>query len=173
MSDTIVANLTLDSLRSALQLAGYRAETVADPVGDFTYLRSATNGMTFDIRPGTQFADGSFLDAAFVGVLQVQGELPLDIVNRWNSSRRFARLHLSHPFLMLVLDVTVAGGVSQNYLRAQIEIWDQLLQQLIVYLRDELPKIGATNGAAAGSVSSAVNSETGRSNQSIASATVQ
>ena len=167
MSDIIIANMTLDSLRTALQSAGYRAETVTDPVGNFTYLRSATNGMQFDIRPGNQLGDGSFLDVAFIGVLQVQGELPLDIVNRWNLSRRFARLQLSHPFLMLVLDVSIAGGVGQNYLRAQIEIWDHLLQQLFAFLREELPKIGGTNGAdpAAMSGSSAASSN--------ASATVQ
>jgi hypothetical protein len=48
---------------------------------------------------------------------------------------------------MLVLDVSIAGGVGQNYLRAQIEIWDHLLQQLFAFLREELPKIAGTNGA--------------------------
>jgi hypothetical protein len=147
MSDTMITNLTLDSLREAFQLAGYRAETVTDPAANITYLRSSTNGMAFDIRPGNQLTDGSFVDLALVAVLQVQGQLPLDIVNRWNASRRFARLQLSQPFLLLSLDVSVAGGVAQNHLRAQIEIWDYLLQQLIVYLREELPKLVGTNGA--------------------------
>lgn len=38
-------------------------------------------------------------------------------------------------------DVSVAGGVGQNHLRAQIEIWDHLIQQLVGYLREELPKL--------------------------------
>jgi hypothetical protein len=148
MSESIITKLTLDSLRDSLQLAGYRVESMTDPVVNTTYLRSATSGLVFDIRPGNRFADPdqSFVDIAFIAALQVQGELPLDIVNRWNVTRRFARLQLSQPFLILSHDVSVAGGVAQNYLRAQIEIWDQLLQQLISYLREELAKGAATNG---------------------------
>jgi len=64
--------------------------------------------------------------------------LPLDVVNRWNASRRFARLQLSPPFLALSLDFSLAGGVTQTYVRAQIEIWDHLMQQLVSFLREEL-----------------------------------
>ena len=56
---------------------------------------------------------------------------------------------LSQPFLAFCLDVSVAGGVAPNYLRAQIEIWDRLVQELIAYLREELPKVAAANSAAA------------------------
>jgi Putative bacterial sensory transduction regulator len=152
MSETIITKLTVDSLRENIQLAGYRVETMTDPVVNTTYLRSATSGFVFDIRPGNRLtdADQSFLDVAFIAALQVQGELPLDIVNRWNVTRRFARLQLSQPFLILSHDVSVAGGVTHNYLRAQIEIWDHLLQQMISYLREELPKIAGANAAGAG-----------------------
>ena len=60
-------------------------------------------------------------------------------------SRRFARLQFSPPFLVFCMDVSAAGGVAPNYLRAQIEIWDRLAQDLIAYLRDELRKLGAPN----------------------------
>jgi hypothetical protein len=149
MSDTVITKLSLDSLRETLQQAGYRVEAVTDPVANIPYLRSATGGLAFDIRPGNRLAgaDGDFLDATFTAVLQVQGELPLDLVNRWNATRRFARLQLSQPFLVFCLDVSVAGGVTSNHLRAQIEIWDRLVQELIAYLRDELPKLAPANGA--------------------------
>jgi hypothetical protein len=150
MSDTPVVKLTLDALRDVLQQVGYRVEEVTDPVANVPYLRSATGGLAFDIRPGNRLADaddGSFVDAAFTAVLQIQGELPLDLVNRWNATRRFARLQLSQQFLVFCLDVSVAGGVMPNHLRAQIEIWDRLVQELIVYLRDELRQLTATNGA--------------------------
>ncbi len=122
MPDTIITHLTLDSLRDILQQTGYRVETVTDPVANIVYLRSATNGLAFDVRPGNRIAvDGeNFADTAFTAVLQVQGELPLDLVNRWNATRRFARLQLSQPFLVLSLDVSVTGGVASNHLRAQI-----------------------------------------------------
>jgi hypothetical protein len=149
MSETIITKLTIDSLRENIQLAGYRVETMTDPVVNTTYLRSSTSGFVFDIRPGNRLADAdqSFFDVAFIAALQVQGELPLDIVNRWNVTRRFARLQLSQPFLILSHDVSVAGGVAPNHLRAQIEIWDHLLQQMISYLREELPKIAASSAA--------------------------
>uniref|UniRef100_UPI0005BC875C YbjN domain-containing protein n=1 Tax=Bradyrhizobium sp. Ai1a-2 TaxID=196490 RepID=UPI0005BC875C len=114
------------------------------------YLRSATNGLAFDVRPGNPTAGEpqGFLDVALIAVLQVQGELPLELVNRWNASRRFARLQLSPPFLALSLDVSVAGGVTPTNLRAQIEIWDHLVQQLVAYLRDELANLAKVNDKA-------------------------
>ncbi len=154
MSETTIIHLTLNSLREILQQAGYRVETITDPVANIVYLRSATNGLAFDVRPGNRLAGDSesFADTAFTAVLQVQGELPLDLVNRWNATRRFARLQLSQPFLVLSLDVSVTGGVTANYLRAQIEIWDHLVQQLIAYLRDELPKLAPVNAGSPGAV---------------------
>jgi Putative bacterial sensory transduction regulator len=149
LSDLIL-NLTLDSLREILQQAGYRVETVIDPVAVIPYLRSATGGLAFDIRPGNRLAgqdladqERGFADVAFTAVLQVQGELPLDLVNRWNATRRFARLQLSQPFLVFCMDVSAAGGVTPVHLRAHIEIWDRLVQELIAYLRDELQKLSA------------------------------
>ena len=158
MSETIITKMTVDSLRESIQLAGYRVETATDPVVNTAYLRSATSGFVFDIRPGNRLddADRSFLDVAFIAALQVQGELPLDIVNRWNVTRRFGRLQLSQPFLILSHDVSVAGGVAQTYLRAQVEIWDHLLQQLISYLREELPKIAGANATGAGTAGIAI-----------------
>ena len=149
MSDSLITKFTLDGLREILQQAGYRVETVTDPVANVPYLRSATAGLTFDIRPGSRLAGAAaeFADLAFVAVLQVQGDLPLEVVNRWNVTRRFARLQLSQPFLVFCLDATVAGGVSPNHLRAQIEIWDRLVQDLIGYLREELRKLGTTGAA--------------------------
>ena len=149
MSDAMMTKLTLDSLREILQQAGYRVETVTDPVANVPYLRSATAGLAFDIRPGNRLVgdEQDFADLAFAAVLQVQGELPLEVVNRWNTIRRFARLQLSQPFLVLCLDVSVAGGVAPNYLRAQIEIWDRLVQELIAYLREELPKLATSIAA--------------------------
>jgi hypothetical protein len=151
MPDNLISKLSLDSLREALQQAGYRVETVTDPVANTPYLRSATSGLAFDVRPGNRPADDptSFVDVAFTAVLQVQGELPLDVVNRWNATRRFGRLQLSPPFLVFNMDFAVAGGVTPDHLRAQIEIWDRLVQELIAHLREELGKLNAASAAKA------------------------
>jgi hypothetical protein len=144
MSD-VITKLTVDGLRESFQGAGYRVETLTDPVANVQYLRSATAGLAFEIRPGNRFLgeEESFADVMLLAALQVQGELPLDIVNRWNATRRFARLQFSPPFLMFCFDICVAGGVAPNNLRAQIEIWDRLVQELIGHLRDELARLGA------------------------------
>ena len=48
-------------------------------------------------------------------------------------------------FLVLELDVIVAGGVSENYLLATTELWDRLLQEFLLFLR-----ANAAPGAGAG-----------------------
>lgn len=142
----LIARMTLETLRDLLQDAGYRVETVAE--GRARFLRSATSRFAFDIRPGNSVVGSAdhFADIAFVALLAVQGTLPLDLVNRWNCTRRFGRLFLDQSipgqdFLVLSMDVSFAGGVTLQQLRAQIEIWDSLLQQLVPWLREELSKI--------------------------------
>lgn len=151
MSDAMISNLSLDVLREWIHQAGYRVETVTDPVASTPFLRSATNGLAFDIRGGNRSsaAGEQFSDFAFVAPLQVQGELPLELANRWNATRRFSRLQLSHSFLVLSFDVSVVGGVSFNHVRAQLEIWDHLMQQFVAYLREELPKLASDQTAPA------------------------
>lgn len=177
MSDANITSLDLDELRDAFQQAGYRVETVTDPVTNAPYLRSATGGLAFDIRPGNRLNDAPrrFLDAVFIAVFQVQGELSLDLVNRWNLTRRFGRLQYSPPFLMFTMDIGVFGGVSRVHLRGQIETWDRLAQELIAYLREELNKLG---GPQAGTPQAAnkppeLAGEQGRSERADASATIQ
>jgi hypothetical protein len=139
----LLTKLTLDGLRQTFQGAGYRVETASDPIASTTYLRSATAGLAFEIRPGNRLPgdDEGFVDATLMAAMQVQGELPLDVINRWNATRRFGRLQLSLPFLVFHFDICVAGGVTRSNLQAQIEIWDRLVQELIGYLRDELSKL--------------------------------
>ena len=65
----------------------------------------------------------------------MQGELPAGLAERWNVEKRFARLTVQGAFLVLELDVIVAGGVSENYLLATTELWDRLLQEFLLFPR--------------------------------------
>jgi hypothetical protein len=47
-----------------------------------------------------------------------------------------ARLSLQGGFLVMEMDVVVAAGVSADHLRSHLELWDRLLQEFIVYLRE-------------------------------------
>lgn len=145
----LLAYITLDELRTALHAAGYRAELVSD--GNVSLLRSASNGLGFDVRPGNTFPGkpDHFSDVAFVAVLSVQGSMPLDIVNKWNRMHRFCRLFVDKPqgtdeFLVLTFDLSIVGAVSPNYIRTQLQIWDSLIQQLIPWLREELGKLASS-----------------------------
>lgn len=151
-----LAFVTLENLRAVIQDSGYRAEIVTD--GTISFLRSASNGLDFDLRPGNVLANASgtvgegpqrFADFVFVVLFAVQGAFPVDVLNRWNQTHRFARLFLdkTNPekeFLAMTLDVSVAGGVTRVYLRHQLAIWDSLVQQLVPWLREELGKIAST-----------------------------
>jgi hypothetical protein len=161
MSDTILTKLTIDGLRETLQQIGYRAEALTDPIANVTYLRSSTGGVGFDLRPGNQANDqsGAFSDVALLAILQVQGDFPLELVNRWNVSRRFARLQFSKPYLVLCMDVLLAGGTTSSNLRANIEIWDRLLQDLVTYLREELRALNAGQQTAVSASANAPSSQ--------------
>jgi len=151
---TLIEALTPDALREMLLAAGYRAEDVAGQANDAPILRSATGGLAFEIRfanpllgTGPNGKGTGFADATFLAAFRVQGELPLSLVNAWNATRRFARLHLSERMLVLTLEINVLGGVAPAHLRAQLEIWDRLVQQLIAYLREEVAKLAAQTPA--------------------------
>jgi hypothetical protein len=146
----LIQTITLERLRELLQRFGYRAELVTAEAQKTTFLRSATAGMAFDIRPGNRLPGdtAAFADFSFLALFTIKGgELPWALVNNWNNQRRFGRLHIDQGFLMLDMDVSVTGGVRADHLSAQFAIWDQLLQGLITYLRTELPRFAANGGA--------------------------
>jgi hypothetical protein len=152
MSDTTILSLTPSSLRQVLQEAGYRAEAFTDPMG-VPRLGSATGGLPFEIRFGNRIPGDAevYADVTFIAALRVQGVLSLDIVNTWNNTKRFARLHLNQDHLFLDMDVTVLGGVSVAHLRTQVQLWDRLVQELLHYLRNAADKIAAANNPGQGS----------------------
>jgi hypothetical protein len=151
MSEPIITSLTPANLHEILQQAGYRAELMTNRP-NAPYLRSATGGIPFEVQfvnrmPGD--AD-TYADICFVVVLRLQGEMPLTVVNDWNNSRRFARLRLVQDMAVLDLDLSAVGGLTHGYLRAQIGLWEQLVQGLVPFLRDAFIKIAGANSAPQG-----------------------
>ncbi|MEJ0052089.1 MAG: YbjN domain-containing protein [Methylovirgula sp.] len=165
MTDVLIHSLTLDELSDHLQKFGYRAERVKDPAGQIL-LRSATAGMGFDLRMGSKLPSSIagnqrperepagetqaqapvdvHTDFTFLVVFAINGgTLPPDLLNSWNNAYRFARLRTDQRLLILDMDVSVAGGVSRNHLRAAFATWDQLIASLITYLRTELARQNA------------------------------
>lgn len=131
----LIAHVSPQSLTEVLQAAGYRVNQT-DQNG-IVQLLSASQGIGYAVRFGNRAAEqGTYVDFTFSCALRVQGELPAGLAELWNASRRFARLSVQGEFLVMEMDVVVAAGVSADYLRGNLELWDRLLQEFIVYLRD-------------------------------------
>lgn len=131
---SLILDVNAERLQELLQSLGYRV-TLSEQNG-MVQLLSASQGVGFAARmgnPGQQ--DGQYLDYTLSCALRVQGELPAGLAERWNVEKRFARLSVQGAFLVLELDVIVAGGVSETYLRATTELWDRLLQEFLLFLR--------------------------------------
>lgn len=147
------------TLKEIMQAAGYRVDVL--PGDGIVVLRSATGGLGFEIRlMNSAGSEARFADATFLTHFSIEGTFPLELLNRWNKSRRFARLFLDRPeagseFLVLTCDLSFAGGVSPDHVRAHIQIWDVLVHQLVAWLREELPKVAPTVASAGGSAPSA------------------
>lgn len=129
-----ILGVTAERLQELLQSAGYRV-TLSEQNG-MVQLLSASQGVGFSVRMGNPASEaGRYLDYTLSCALRVQGGLPSGLPERWNVEKRFARLTLQGQALVLEQDVILAGGVSEGYLRATVELWDRLLQEFLLFLR--------------------------------------
>ena len=154
MTDTtLIQSLSAAQLQDILQSLGYRV-TRSEQNG-MVQLLSATQGVGFAVRFGNPgHADGEFVDYTLSCALRVQGELPQGLVEAWNLGKRFARLAQQGVFLVLEMDVIAAGGVTGNHLRATTELWDRVLQEFLLFLRQYAGQGTQQGGAAAPTVAS-------------------
>jgi len=148
-AQALIEAVGIEQLADVLKAAGYRVSMAEQ--GGTVQLMSASQGMGFAVRFGNAATQSGspatgvpvrYLDYTFSCLLQVQGDLPEELVAGWNRSKRFARLASHGPFLALEMDIVVAG-VSERYLRATIELWDRLLQEFLLHLRNR-PAMAAT-----------------------------
>ncbi|MEI2415519.1 YbjN domain-containing protein [Orrella sp. JC864] len=145
---TLIQSIGPARLQELLQSVGYRV-TLSEQNG-LVQLLSATQGIGFAVRMGNPAQQqGEFVDYTLSCALRVQGELPAGLVENWNVAKRFARLTQQGVFLVLEMDVILAGGVSENYLRATTELWDRLLQEFVLFLRQYAAQAAQQAGQAA------------------------
>ncbi|WP_297352542.1 YbjN domain-containing protein [Paraburkholderia sp.] len=142
----LIETVEVDQLADILKASGYRV-TPAEQNGR-TQLMSASQGVGFAVRfgnavPGTD----AYIDYTLSCAVQVQGELPVDLVPSWNRTKRFARLSAQAQFLVLEMDVIVGGGVAERHLRSMTELWDRLIQEFLLHLRNR-PAMAAAEQAA-------------------------
>ncbi|MBF5011884.1 YbjN domain-containing protein [Burkholderia pseudomultivorans] len=159
-AEELIEAVGIEQLADVFRAAGYRV--TATEQNGAAQLMSASQGVGFAVRFGNvvpaaqpqDAADARYLDYTLSCVLQVQGELPAQLVADWNRMKRFARLASHGPFLALEMDVIAAGGVSTRYLRSTIELWDRMVQEFLLHLRNRpalAEQEAAARAAAAGS----------------------
>ena len=131
----IVESVTVDEVAGFFRTAGYRI-TPAEQNGT-VQLMSASQGVGFAVRFGNVSSVAErYIDYTLSCVIQVQGELPTELVASWSRTKRFARLSSQAQFLVLEMDVVVAGGVTARYIASTIELWDRLIQEFLLHLRN-------------------------------------
>lgn len=131
----LIEFVTADSMTTLLQDAGCRVNRIEQ--NQVVQLQTASQGIGYSVRFGNLAKQqGEFLDFTYSCALRVQGEIPENLVNQWNVSRRFARLSSQGEFLVLEQDVVVADGVSPKNLLGSLVLWDRVLQEFVIYLRD-------------------------------------
>lgn len=132
---TLIEVVTADSMTTLLQDAGCRVNRIEQ--NQVVQLQTASQGIGYAVRFGNAAREqGEFLDFTYSCTLRVQGEVPENLVNQWNISRRFSRLSAQGEFLVLEQDVVVADGVTQKHLLGSLVLWDRILQEFVIYLRD-------------------------------------
>lgn len=137
----LVRTVSLDDLAAVLQKRGFRAEKI-EWIGGREALRSATGGVGFSIVAGNGTA-GAYADFTYFANFRLEG-LPLaEICEKWNVGRRFARAHARDGLLNIELDVVLATGVAPDYVDVTLELWNQLLNELLGLLREEGSKTAA------------------------------
>ncbi|MBL6749564.1 MAG: YbjN domain-containing protein [Nevskia sp.] len=144
-----IVSVSAEELAAVLQKAGYRATVVEHE--QHPQVRSASQGIGFFLVLGNAApgAPGRFLDFSFHCRVDLQGELSPAVVEQWNQNRRFARLYCRDRVLVLTMDTLVAGGVSENFLRGQIELWDHVLRDFVRHLQQPAPAAAAARRSAA------------------------
>jgi hypothetical protein len=148
MAEALIMSVTPEQLGEIMQGAGYRTEHRSDNAGT-PLIASATGGITFNVRLGNRApapVEG-FLDFTYITVIKVEGDFPLERLNDWNRNKRFARLHRVDEFMVMDMDVIAAAGVTANHVRATLELWDRLLQELMAWLRGDAPAPAVANRA--------------------------
>lgn len=142
----LVQKVTADDLATVLRDRGFRAEKVEWPAGREA-LRSAAGGVGFNVILGNG-QDGAYNDFTYFANFRLEG-LPLDdVCDEWNRGRRFMRAHSREGLLNVEMDVTLGTGVDRNYVGFTVELWNQLLNELLAALRERAAKAGVATGTA-------------------------
>ncbi|HTJ95091.1 MAG TPA: YbjN domain-containing protein [Pararobbsia sp.] len=168
----VLESIEIEQLADLMRKAGYRV-TPAEQNGH-VQLMSASQGVGFVVRFGNAGAtEGTFIDYTLSCALQVQGELPVELVPSWNRTKRFARLAPHGQFLVLEMDVVVAAGVTERHLASMVELWDRLIQEFLLHMRNRPTMMAAQEASLTSKPNVLTGDRSAESGDEVAPVTIQ
>jgi hypothetical protein len=132
--------LTAQSVANAFQAQGVTAQIGTDDYGD-PYVQLQTGAAL-----PSDFGDVIFWDCDQAGncdsILMVASFQPqrrpvyLDVINQWNVERRWVRAYIdSENYLVLDMDVSGYGGISDQALATQVERFVQSVADFAAFIQ--------------------------------------
>lgn len=136
---TLLTHVTAENVAAAIRNAGCAVSIV--PEDDTTRLHSASHGVGFQVLWGNRVGNDQYLDFTLSCPLRVEGgQFPDALLNEWHRSRRFARIAAHGDFIVLEMDVSVTGGVTDAFLSVAMQVWIQMMGQFFLHLRNYRPQ---------------------------------
>ena len=127
--------LTAEQLAGMMKEWGYRADTEASDTGRH-YISSSTGGTNFTIVFYDSTTDGVYEDIHMGAWFNDSFEGTIADANNWNLKKRhaYAIYDGSDNTSGLQMDLTVKGGVTEEYLKAYFRMWEGYLNEFEGYL---------------------------------------
>ena len=153
--------VTPEQVSDAIKAAGAAVTTIEQD--GVVRLHSASHGIGFQVLWGNTVTTTQYTDFTLSCPLHVQGgTLPDAVLASWHRTKRFARVAQHGDFVVLEMDVVVAGGVAPPYLAFAMRLWMQMMGEFFLHLRNY--------GPAAETRGDAANAEAGAAVQGVAAA---
>ena len=161
--DLLLDAVTPAQVSDAIKAAG--AAVTAIEQDGVVRLHSASHGIGFQVLWGNPVSATQYADFTLSCPLRVQGgTLPDAVPTAWHRTKRFARVAQHGDFVVLEMDVVVAGGVTPAHLAFSMRLWMQMMGEFFLHLRNHTPAPEARGEAA--------NAEAAMAPQGVAAAAV-
>lgn len=140
-SEGLLFSMSADQVAEAIKASGCAVTAVN--VDGAVHLHSASQGIGFQVLWGNAVSEGEYVDLTLNCPLRIEGGiLPDGVLADWHRTKRFVRAAQHNDFVVLEMDILVAGGVMPNHLAMQMQVWSQMMGQFFLHLRSFTALVG-------------------------------